>query len=231
MALATITDYFNLGSSALVPIESQSGDTYHRVAVAHGGKYESNVNETGGIWRNPQVTYLVKANTTISVKLGEAFAATIVSRRMTVSGYMIVAVEIVTEVGKFPIVTVSAVANEGANAVNNFTVNANKFNVSVPVVARARAQNLLNAIRGGGEMQRVAVVGTCNPVVCEENLMPCASDIVCGRYELSAETLAANGESAPTMKEAGGFTLLGVPRTVRDCDYIRYSVEARKEMV
>ena len=235
----SITDGFNLATSALVPIESQSGDTYHREAVAHGGKYESGVNETGGIWRNPSVTYVVKADTTVAVQLGKAFAATFTganaNRRMTVSGFMIVAVEIVTEIGHFPTVTVSAVANEGANAVNNFTVNANKFNVSVPVVARSKAQNLLGAISGGGHLQRVSLVGTCNPVVLAENMMPCASDIVNGRYELSAETLANNSEAAPTMAAAfqntGGFVLLGVPKIGRDCDYLRYSIEARREMV
>lgn len=230
---SNVTDYFNLASSALVPIASTSGDTRKRVEVAHGGKYESGVSDTGGIWRNPSVTYVVKANTTVAVKLGKAYAATFngagANRAMTISGYMITSVEIVTEVGKFPTVTVSAVANEGANAINNFTVNANKFNASVPVVARSKAQNLLGAISGGGLLQRCTLVATCDPVVCEEKLMPCASDIVNGRYELDAETLAADGESAPTA--SGGFALISDPREERDCDYTRYTVEARKEMV
>lgn len=228
-----VTDYFGLASSALVPVSSTTGDTRHRVAVSHSGKYESGVNEIGGIWRNPSVTYVVKANTTVIVQLGKAWAATFTgsgsSRKMTVSGYMITTVEIVTEVGKFPTVTVSAVANEGANAVNNFTENKNKFNVSVPVVARSKAQNLLGAISGGGYLQRCSLVATCDPVVCEENLMPCASDIVNGRYELSAETLAANAEAAPTMN--GVFALIDDPRQTRESDYIRYTIEARKEMV
>lgn len=234
--LGGCVDYFNLASSALVPIASESGDGYKRVAVSHSGKYESGVNVTSsGIWRNPTVTYVVKANTTVAVQLGKAFAAQKSGSTTTRSGYMITSVEIVTEVGKFPTVTVSAVANEGANAVNNFKVNANKFNVSVPVVARSKAQNLLNAISGGGYLQRVTLLATCDPVVCEENLMPCASDIVNGRYELSAETLAANGEAAPTMASAsgtnGGFALTDVPRVGRDCDFVRYTIEARKEMV
>ena len=236
---SNVTDYFNLASSALVPIASTSGDTRHRVEVAHGGKYESGVNEISGIWRNPSVTYVVKANTTVAVKLGKAWAATFTgsgtNRKMTVSGYMIVSVAIVTRVGSFPTVTVSAVANEGANAVNNFTVNADRFNVSVPVVARSKAQNLLGAISGGGNLQSCSLVATCNPVVCEEDLMPCASDIVNGRYELDAETLAANGEAAPTMAAAigsnGGFSLISDPQEENDCDYTRYMIAARKEMV
>ena len=232
-------DYFGLASDALIPISSTTGDTRHRVAVSHGGKYESGVNEVGGIWRNPSVTYVVKSDTTVSIQLGKAWAATFTGsgseRKMTVSGYMTTTVEIVTEVGKFPTVTVSAVANEGANAINNFTENKDKFNVSVPVVARSKAQNLLGAISGGGHLQSCRLVAACDPVVCEENLMPCASDIVNGRYELSAETLAPNGEAAPTMTAAsgknGGFALIDDPRQGRDCDFIRYTIEARKEMV
>ena len=238
-SFSEITDWFNLASSALVPIASTTGDTRHRVAVSHGGKYESGVNEVGKVWRNPSVIYVVKADTTVSVKLGKAWAATFTGsgsdRKMTISGFMITTVEIVTEIGNFPTVTVSAVANEGANAVNNFTVNANKFNVSVTVVARSKAQNLLNAISGGGHLQRCTLVATCDPVVCEENLMPCASDIVNGRYELSAETLAPNGEAAPTMTAAsgtnGGFALIDDPQQGRDGDYMRYMINARKEMV
>ena len=238
-----VADYFGLASPSLFPIASTTGDTRHRVAVSHGGKYESGVNEVGKVWRNPSVTYVVKANTTVAVQLGKAWKprnaagqeVAVGASTIAVSGFMITTVEIVTEVGKFPTVTVSAVANEGANAVNNFTVNANKFNVSVPVVARSKAQNLLNAISGGGHLQSCRLVATCDPVVCEENLMPCASDILNGRYELSAETLAPNGEAAPTMTAAsgtnGGFALIDDPRQVRDCDFMRYTIEARKEMV
>lgn len=228
---ASVEDHFGLASSALVPIASTTGDEYHRATAAHNGKYESGVNQISGIWRNPSVTYVVKANTTVSVQLGKAFAAVKSGSTMTRSGYMITTVEIVTEIGKFPTVTVSAVANEGANAVNNFTVNANKFNVSVAVVARSKAQNLLNAISGGGYLQRVTLRGTCDPVVCEENLMPCASDIVNGRYELSAETVAPNGGAAPTMASSAGFAMVGVPKVGADSNFVRYSIDGRKEMV
>ena len=228
-----VVDYFGLASDALIPIASTTGDTRHRVVVSHGGKYESGVNEVGGIWRNPSVTYVVKADTTVSIQLGKAWAATFTGsgskRKMTVSGYMTTTVEIVTELGKFPTVTVSAVANEGANAINNFTANKDKFNVSVPVFARSKAQNLLGAISGGGHLQSCRLVAACDPVVCEENLMPCASDIVNGRYELSAETLAVDNNAEPTLN--GGFALIDAPKHTRESDFIRYTIEARKEMV
>ncbi|MBQ1429619.1 MAG: InlB B-repeat-containing protein [Kiritimatiellae bacterium] len=229
---SNVEDFFNLASPSLVPVASNSGDQYHRVAVSHGGRYEAGVTATGGIWRNPSVTYRVIRDTTVFVKLGQGYAATFTgtgaSRRMAVSGYMITSVEINTEVGAFPTVTVTAEANEGANSVNNFAVNANRFNVAVPVRARSKAQNLLDAVSGGGPLQRCSLVATCDAVVVEDNLMPCASDIVDGRYELSAETVAPNGEAAPTM--ASGFALVGVPKQENDGGYIHYTVDARKEM-
>jgi hypothetical protein len=225
MALPDITDYFSLASASLVAVASTTGDTKQHVAAAHRGKYESGVNATSGIWRNPSVTYQVIADMTLTVMLGKGFSGA--SGR---SGYMITSVEIVTQIGQFPTVTVSAVANEGANAVNNYTVNANKFKVSVAIKARSKAQNLMTALSGGGQLQRLTLVATCDPVVCVLGAMPCASDIVNGRYELSAETLAASGENAPTATSSGGFTIIGTPKTVRDGDFVRYEVEARKEM-
>jgi hypothetical protein len=215
-AFGSVFDYFGYASADLVPIASASGDTYHRVTAHHYGKAASGVNERGGIWRNPSVTYLVKRNTTVSAVLGRAFAGT--SGR---SGYMITAVAVETVVGQFPTVTIAATANEGRDAIN-------KFSVSIPVVARSKAQNLLDAISGGGILQRLTMSANCDAVVLEENLMPCASDIVNGRFEVSAETIAPNSDAPPAA--ANGFTTTDVPESMRDGDYMRYSLTARKEM-
>ena len=209
-------DYFGFASAALVPISSDAGDTVHRVTASHAGRYAAGVSEAGGIWRNPTTTYAVVRNTTLAVTLGKAYKGS-----SGVSGYMITSVEVSTEIGRFPTVTISATANEGANAINLFPV-------SVPIVARSKAQNLLNAVSGGGYLQRVSLVAACDAVVCEENLMPCASDVVNGRYELAAETLAAAQQAAPTT--GNGFAFLGAPKAQQDADYMRYSLTARKEM-
>lgn len=230
-AFSDITDFFGLATPALVPIASNSNDERPRVVVAHGGKYEAGVSEMGNSWRNPSVTYVVKSNTVVALRLGKAFPAVKSGGKMVRSGYMITAAEIVTEIGRFPTVTVSAVANEGVNAINNFVVNKNKFDVAVPVVARSRAQNLLGAISGGGHLQRMTLLAICDPVVCEENLMPCASDIVNGRYELRAETVAPSSESAPSADPDSGFALTSAPEARADVAYTRYSLTARKEMV
>lgn len=228
----SVEDYFNLGSANLVPISSSSGEGKRRTCAANAnwsgstqnggaGRYSSGVNDIGGVWRNPTVTYRVVGDCTISLNLGTAFAATRSGSTMTISGYMITSVRVQTAVGKFPTVTVSAVANEGANAINLFAV-------SIPVVARARAQNLLSAISGGGNLQTCDVTAECTPVVCAENNMPCASDVVQGRYRVNGRTYAPAGEAAPT---AGtGFTSVGEPKSCGDKEYPQWEITVEKEI-
>ena len=225
---ADVTDWFNLASSALVPISSDSGDVRKRTCVTNAswsggkqnggaGRFSADVSEVGGTWRNPTVTYRVCADVDLGVTLGKAYAAS----GADVSGYMITGVRVSTAVGAFPTVTVTATANEGVNAIN-------LFSVSIPVKARSRAQNLLNAISGGGQLQTCDVVASCSAVVCEENNMPCASDVVQGRYTVNATTYAPNGESAPA--GANGFTSVGRPRSGGDVDYAAWSITVEKEI-
>ena len=102
--------------------------------------------------------------------------------------------------------------------------------------ARARPQNLLGAIAvsggktTGGELHACSIQASCDPVVLAENMTPCASDVVGGRLELHAETLAAASESAPTMATSGGFTLIAAPPADEGANYRRYRVTARKEI-
>lgn len=242
-AFQYVEDFFNLASAALVPVSSNSGDSKTRTCVMNAvssggaqtgaGRYSRDYShaandptEVSGVWRNPSVTYDVVADCTVTLKLGKAFAAqytgTGSNRRMTVSGYMIVDVRVETSLGTFPRVTVTAVANEGADAVN-------LFDVSIPVVARARAQLLLGALTGGGNLRRCDAAATCSPVVVAENNMPCASDVVGGRYVVSAETLTPNREAAPVA--ANGFTSTGEPKSNGDRDYPSWSVSVEKEIV
>lgn len=214
-------DWFGLASDALVPIRSDAGDNKQRLCVSHIGRYEPNVNQTSGVWRNPSVTYAVKRNTTIMATLGQAFPATIADGMMKVSGYMVTDVRVETLVGQFPTVTVSAVANEGANAIN-------LFNVSIPVIARSKAQALLGCVAGGGYLQRCAVTAHADPVVVAENMMPCASDVVNGVLMAEAMTIAPNLEDPPIA--GGGFTSLGEPRSGAESTYQSWSFTAQKEL-
>ena len=145
-------DWFGMESAALKLVASDSG-------VSDCGSEES------GILRNPSCTYEVVANTTISATLGAAWAAA-----SGVSGYMLTNVTIRTPFAAFPQVTFSAVANEGVAAINQFAF-------SVPILGRARPQNLLGAIIGGGDLQDFTLTASCDPVVLFEGLMPCASDV------------------------------------------------------
>lgn len=230
--LGTVVDYFSLASTSLVPFESDPGDNRQRIVTRHYGRFKKTgtgafegAEATSGVWRNPTVKYLVVGDMTLAVTLGNAFAAT-----TGTTGYMITLVTAETGIRRFPVVTVQGTANEGADAIN-------LFSVSIPILARARPQNLLGAIAvsggktTGGELQACSLQASCDPVVLAENMAPCASDVVGGRYELHAETLAAVGESAPTMAGAAGFALIAAPNVDEGANYRRYRVTARKEIV
>lgn len=218
-----VNDWFGLAlaTPGLAAVKSGSGDARPRVRVSHGGRFEKEVSEAGGVWRSPSVTYQVYADTTLSVTLGKAYAATMSGKAMAVSGYMITSVEVQTQLGAFPTVVVRAAANEGADAINRWTVR-------IPVKARARAQNLMGAVTGGGELQSLRLAASCSPVVLEENLMPCASDVVDGKVEVEATLCALNNEGAPAA--SGGFASVGEPKECGSTDYAVWSLSAEKEL-
>ena len=59
-------------------------------------------------------------------------------------------------------------------------------------------------------------------------MMPCASDVVHGRLEVAATTIAANGENAPTA--GGNFTSVGEPKQQNEASYTVYTLNAQKEI-
>ena len=229
-------DYFGLGCSTLVAFESDSGENRPRVVTRHYGK-AAGADQTGPIWMNPTVKYMVVGNMTLAVTLGKARAkktGTIngpylsggawsfgIHSGMTRTGYMITCVAVDTRIGRFPVVTVTGVANEGADTINLFAV-------SIPIAARARPQNLLGGMSGGGHLQTLTLRAICDPVVLVEGTEPCASDVVNGRFELTAETLAPSGESAPAA--AGGFAGTGEPVVGSGAEFTRFRLSAEKEI-
>jgi hypothetical protein len=214
-AFGDVTDYFGLASALLVPMSSDSGDDRQRLAVRHYGKFEGG-DQNSIAWRNPTVSYMVVGDMTLDVHLGRAFAA-----QSGVTGYMITSVRVDTAIGAFPVVTVSAVANEGANSIND-------FHASIQILARARPQALLGSVSGGGELQSLTLTLSADPVVVAENMQPCASDIVNGRIEVEAETLSTHPSSPPTA--GGDFHGLGVQQVGAGTDYTRWRISARKEL-
>lgn len=232
MALPTVDDFFGLGSSTLVPISSASGDNMRRECMSNAtwsgytqvggaGRYSAGVSDSGGIWRNPTVKYMVVGDMTLSLNLGTAFAATFSGGVMTVSGFMIVSAVVETQQRQFPTVTVSAVANEGANAINLFAV-------SIPIIARARPQNLLGAVSGGGYLQSCRLAAQCQPVVLAENNMPCASDVVHGQYTVDATTHDYANAGAPVA--ANGFAAVGQPKATAAGQYLAWNLNAQMEI-
>lgn len=215
----SVVDYFGLSSAALIPISSVAGDCRNHSVATNGGKIGAT--HTGGVLRNPSVTYLVVADTTVSTFLGKAFPARN-DGGVTVSGYMLTRVRVDTRTRSFPTVVVESVANEGQAAIN-------RFNVSIPVMARARAQNLLNALDASGlELVGVSIDAECDPVVLYENLMPCASDVVRGRCLLHAEVRAQSYGVVPSV--ASSFALVDAPRSFSHDGYLSYTLEARKAL-
>ena len=236
-AFGDVVDYFGIGSATLIPFESSDGASRPHLVTRHYGK-AAGASQTGPKWLNPTVKYMVVGNMTLSITLGKAFAAktgTIYGpywngsawtfgnhTGTTETGYMVASATVETAIGEFPVVTVSATANEGADAIN-------KFSASVPILARARAQNLLGAISGGGELHALTLAATCDPVVLQEGLEPCASDAVNGRLEVHAETLATNFGAAPTA--GSGFAEIGAPVAKSGTNYTRFQIGATKEIV
>lgn len=235
-----VTDYFGLadGTTKFVPFYSDEGANRQRIVTRHYGKFSgsgfSGASATSTVvWRNPTVKYMVVGNKRLQVTLGKAFPKIAPLGRVTHTGYMITSVTIETAAKQFPVITIQGTANEGVDAINTFPVN-------VPIAANARPQNLLEAFATtAGELQSCTLSASCDPVVLTENMVPCASDVVGGRYELQAEIRQDSGGTEPTMSVRtvgangvvyGGFEIISSTPRGGGVDYRRRIVTARREM-
>lgn len=215
----SFTDFFGMASASLKLLHSGAGETHNNTEVSHTGGIDAR--HTGGILMNPVCKYMVVKDTTVSATLGEAWAATMSGGVMTKSGYMITRLAIDTSRRAFPVVTVVGTANEGADAINKWTV-------SVAVKSRARAQNLMGAISYGGSLDAVSLVASAEPVVIYQDNMPCASDIVHGALDVSGRCAALLGEASPS--PASGFFSLGAPASCEGCGHKAYSFHFRRAL-
>lgn len=220
-----VEDYFGLGNGALVPFESDSGETRPRVVTrAYGRKAADEASSVR--WRNPTVRYMVVKDAALSFVLGRGFPGAYSGNTKVATGYMMTQVTVETGLRKFPVVTVSGVANEGGK---NGVDAVQTFAFSVDVAARARPQDLLGAIDGGGILQSCTTTFSCDAVVLAENQQPCASDVVNVVREVSAQTLAVGMEEAPSVVQGIGFAEVAKSDVRAGTDRWRYSITARRD--
>lgn len=191
ITLHEVTDWFRLASASLVPIESFDGLNRPHVVCRHYGKANGASFTAARGWLNPTVRYLVVGDVSLALRLGKAFPAP----KNTMTGYMMTQAEIETVHGVFPVVTVSGVANEGADAIN-------LFQATVGIAARARPQNMtvggvapFSSFPEHVSSCRLSL--RCDPVVLEENGLPCASDVVNGIAEATMEAIMPGAQAVP----------------------------------
>ena len=135
-------------------------------------------------------------------------------------------VTVETGLRQFPVVTVSGVANEGGR---NGVDAVQTFPFVVHLLARARPQDPMGAITGGGENQSCTTTFSSSAVVLSENNQPCASDVVGVTCEVSAQTLAASMEDAPTVTPNSGFAEIAKTDVHTGTGRWRYSITARRD--
>ena len=218
------TDWFGaetLSSGKLMLVRSSSGAACANVATTGTGSLAiTTSNSTVGAFfqgpelLNPVCTYRVKTAGYVTFTLGKGY-------RLWDYNYMLVAVEYRTKADGEPTLTLRAVANEGADAINTWPV-------TFTFDPDHTAQDPQGAVSGGGELIECNTVASCDPVVVRINGTPCASDVVRGKLTVKAVTAAYGGESAPTA--GSGFVLAGRPKEESDVDFSTYSFTAERSL-
>lgn len=220
------TDFFQLetANGPLMLVASNSGATRTVIETSHTGalaiqSWDSSVGafKTFGMLMNPVCTYRIRKEGRVTINLGAAWAGS-----GTKSGFMLVNAEYATAADGEPVLVVRGAANEGARAINRWSVN-------LDVNPDHIAQDPMNAVNGGGELTECKTLITCDPVVPMENGMPCASDIVHGKVIVKATTNAYGGENAPTARSPFIETN-GVQPDETDVDFPSYAFQAERSL-
>ena len=226
-AFGELTDWFGLetANGPLMLVASNSGATRSVAETSHAGALAIQTANSsvgafayGGILLNPVCTYRIKKSGTVAIKLGKAWA----KLGKSASGYMLTSSEYATAADVEPVLVVRGSANEGADAINLWTVN-------LSVNPDHIAQDPMNAVSGGGEMTECNTLVTCDPVVQMENSMPCASDVVHGKVVVTATTNAYGGEAAPTARTPF-VEINGTPNGESDVDFTTYAFQAERSL-
>lgn len=215
-----LIDYFGFQEAthgALRLISSDGGHRRERPKAWNGNTLGGF--EDGGTIIAPVCSYVVTKDLTLTAKLGNAWAATESAGKMTSSGYFLTSVYVATAVGAFPVVTLTAEANEGADAINT-------WDISIPIKARAKAQNLLNVYTGANKLNAFKLTAAADAVVLWEDNMPSASDIVHGMMVADISTLSTSGSSAESV--ANGWTVVEFPPQGVHDYYLSQNIKAER---
>ena len=222
-----VNDWFGLETEngPLMLVASNSGATRTVVETSHTGvvAIQSSASSVGafrtyGILMNPVCTYRIRKKGNVTISLGSAWAGSGTLQ----SGYMLVNAEYSTAADSEPVLVVRGAANEGAAAINRWSVN-------LAVSPDHIAQDPMAAVSGGGEMTECRTLITCEAVVPMENGMPCASDIVHGKVVVTATTNAYRDENAPTANSPFIETN-GVTPDESDIDFCSYALKAERAL-
>ena len=193
-----VVDYFGVAGANLVCVSSDSGATRSAVRCSHYGPVSAY--ETGAAVCNPTCVYEVVGDVDFSANLGQMCVGV---------NAMLTGVRCDTALGAVPRITLTGTANEGAAAINLFTV---AFSVS----PRHRPQNLMGALSGAGDaLQACSVFASCSPVVLWEGMMPSASDVTDGIVHVEAVVLGTGGTAA------NGWNVVGESVSGGGTDYRR----------
>ena len=217
-----MVDYFGAAptGSALNLVSSGDGAVRTMAEASMTGPHAAY--QRGPIMKNPVCRYSLVADATLSFTLGKAWPATFSNGAMTASGWTLVRIDVETRLGAFPEVVLTGVASEGVDAINKWTV-------SIPLVARARAQNLMGSAASiAGSLLSCSLAAGAEPVVLTEGLVPCASDVVHGAIDVTGVMLTPDGEASPLA--ASGWIGVGTPDARGAGQYRTYSYRMRKEL-
>jgi len=184
-----LVDYFNLEGGNLQLKSSDAGKGRAVTMMGANGVIVADFVAPSAL--NPVCVYEVVRAHTFELELGAKAAN---------ANAMIVSAVLATTLGNPPTITVSAVGNEGAAAVNRFTL-------SIPILARHRPQNLLNCVSLpsanlldlNGCMLSASVV----PTVLAPKGTPVASDVTEGRLEAQVDIFGTAGTAGDGWTDTG----------------------------
>ena len=176
-----VTDYFSIATSAngLRLMSAQDGMSNAVTETAELSTFVAR--DVGAAYKSPTCIYAITKAADISLTLGNVY-----------NGFMLTAVELRTQAGQLPTLTLTGVENEGSNAIQTHTV-------SLSLSPRARAIDPLSAVSvpSGAYLNDCVTEWIAEPVIVMDMDQIVASDIQHGRVDVSATIVATSASGTP----------------------------------